>query len=123
MLTQDWNGKALDKDILHPGNKVYGPDTCVFVQTELNNFLTDHGSDRGEYPIGVNWNKRAGKLHARCCNPFTGKRESLGLFSCPGAAHEAWRRRKHELACAYADQQEDPRIAQALRERFAHARP
>lgn len=38
MQTQHWEGKELDKDILFPGNKVYGPDTCVFVGKRLNTF-------------------------------------------------------------------------------------
>lgn len=29
-------GYQLDKDILNPGNKIYGPDTCVFVPEYVN---------------------------------------------------------------------------------------
>lgn len=56
---------------------------------------------------------------ARCNNPFTLARECLGFFQDPDAAHEAWRARKHEHACVYADMQTDPRIAKALRARYA----
>ena len=119
MVTQPWEGNELDKDILIPGNKVYGPDTCVFVPCGLNLFMTDRGSLRGEFPIGVCWDKDRGMFIALCRNPFTGKQENLGRFTDPAAAHEAWRKRKHELACRYADMQTDPRIAQALRTRYA----
>lgn len=119
MLTQPWEGSELDKDILVPGNKVYSPDTCIFVPSHLNMFMTDRAAARGEWPIGVSWQKSAGKYKAYCRNPFTGKQEHLGLFSDPDNAHEAWRKRKHEHACRYADIQSDPRIAQALLTRYA----
>lgn len=118
MMQQDWQNKALDKDILFEGNKVYSPETCRFVDRELNSFLNDHASARGEWPIGVHWHKTNSKFRANCNNPFTKKREHLGLFTCPQAAHEAWRKRKHEHACALADLQDDPLIAEALRNRF-----
>lgn len=118
MLAQEWEGKELDKDILIQGNKVYGPDACVFVPANLNLFMNDNRSVRGEWPTGVSWHKASGKFSSRCCNPFTGKREQLGLFTCPDAAHEAWRQRKYQHACAYADQQADRRIAQALRANY-----
>ncbi len=36
MLTQDWQGKQLDKDILVKGNKIYSAETCCFVTQEEN---------------------------------------------------------------------------------------
>lgn len=119
MLGQQWEGNQLDKDILAQGGKVYSPGSCVFVSGDLNNFMNDRGSSRGEWPLGVNWDKARGKFQAKCCNPFTTKQEYLGLFTDPIEAHEAWRARKHEMACIYADQQTDPRIAAALRTRYA----
>lgn len=121
MLVQDWEGKQLDKDMLAPGNKLYGADTCVFVSGQLNKFMTDSGATRGDRPTGVTWRKGSGKFQARCRNPLTKKVEHLGLFDCPNAAHEAWRSRKHELACIYAEMQTDPRISAALRTRYAGA--
>lgn len=118
MIGQNWEGMHLDKDILSPGNKTYSPDTCVFVPGDLNNFMTDRGASRGESPIGSSWNKRDQKFRAQCRNPFTLKNEYLGAFVCPAAASAAWRRRKHQHACRYADQQTDPRIAKALRTRY-----
>ena len=31
MVTQEWEGLELDKDILFVGNREYGPEKCVFV--------------------------------------------------------------------------------------------
>lgn len=119
MISQPWEGGHLDKDILIPGNKYYSPETCVFIDQAVNKFLCDAGSIRGDWPIGVCWAKREKKFLARCCNPENGKHEFIGYFDCPDAAHEAWRRRKHHYACQYADKQSDPRIAIALRTRYA----
>lgn len=116
--TQDWEGKELDKDILFPGNKVYGPDTCVFVTHAVNIFLIDSGASRGEYPIGVHWHKHTQKIAAQCRNPFTNKTEHLGLFDNAEDAHLTWKARKHEFACQYAEQQTDQRVAEALRTRY-----
>lgn len=118
MELQDHEGKHLDKDILSLGNKVYSPDTCIFVSPEINKFLTDSNSSRGEWPAGVYLEGRRGGFKAQCNNPFTGVREHLGYFTCPISAHQAWKARKHLHACTYADQQTDPRIAQALCSRY-----
>ena len=118
MVERDWQGRELDKDLLIPGNKVYSPRTCVFVSDGLNKFTTDRAADRGEWPIGVDWHKRDGKFRAQCNNPFSGKKEHLGYFTCPDEAHEAWRARKHELALQIAALHADPRIAAALSVRY-----
>lgn len=119
METQSWQGKALDKDLLVRGNKIYSPDTCVFVDSATNNFTAGRAAARGEWPIGVHFFKRAGKFMAMCSNPFTRKREHLGYFNCPEQAHQAWSKRKHELALQVADIQTDERVANALRLRYA----
>lgn len=118
METQDWEGKQLDKDILIPGNKVYSPETCAFIHQSLNKFLLNTASRRGDHPEGVYWNKKSKVFRAHCANPFTGVYEYLGYADDTDEAHKLWRRRKHELACQYADLQTDPRVAKALRERF-----
>lgn len=117
METQDWEGNQLDKDLLFTGNKIYSPGTCVFVSGQLNSFVTDNSAARGEWPIGASYCKRASKFHAQCRNPFTRKNENLGYFDSPQEAHEAWRKRKHEHACQFADQQANPLLAKALKAR------
>jgi len=118
MEMQDWQGKHLDKDILFAGNKVYSPETCVFVDGMTNGFVLERGNDRGDCPLGVHWCSSEGFFKAQCNNPFTKKRECIGRFPCPDMAHKAWRKRKHELACMLADLQTDVRVAFALRTRY-----
>lgn len=119
MASQDYEGKDLEKDLLMPGNKVYAPDRCVFVSEHLNQFIVDSGLNRRKHQVGVYFHKTKNKFIAQVNNPFTGKRQHLGAFSCAESAHEAWRAAKHFLACKYADMQHDPLIAKALRSRYA----
>lgn len=119
MEKQDFEGKQLDKDLLVEGNKVYGPDMCVFVTPTVNNFTTDAGASRGEWLIGASWHKSSEKFLAHCNNPFTKKIEHLGLFTTELEAHAAWRKRKQELAHELAAIQTDPRVAKALVDRYS----
>lgn len=48
---------CLDKDILHKGNKIYSPDTCVFVPMSINSLFTKRQNNRGSCPIGVYFDK------------------------------------------------------------------
>ena len=123
MMTQDWAGKELDKDLLVRGNKVYSPMTCAFVDRATNSFTNDCVRARGDYPIGVSFHKLKGKFIARCSNPFSKKEECLGYFHCPNQAHLAWKSRKHILACQLADLQTDSRVAAALRTRYLPEHP
>lgn len=119
MSTQQWRGMHLDKDLLIPGNKVYGPELCAFIQPRINNFLTDNRAARGKHPIGVTASSASGSFVAKCNNPFTGECEFLGHFQDQASAANAWKRRKNQHACAYADLQHDARVAAALRIRYA----
>jgi hypothetical protein len=115
MEQQDWQDKCLDKDIIVPGSKLYSPETCAFVLATTNTFVIARGACRGEYPIGVSLFKRTGEYRAYCNNPFSEEQEHLGLFSTPEEAHEAWRKRKHELAQLVAARESDPRVVEALK--------
>lgn len=119
MKKQDWEGLQLDKDLLFEGNKLYSSDTCVFVSPMVSSFTIDCRSARGEWLIGVCWNKERAKFQSNCRNPFTGKLEYLGYFDCEQEAHNAWRKRKLELAHELAAIQTDERVAKALIGRYS----
>lgn len=94
---QEWEDKQLDKDILHPGNKIYSKDFCCFVDKRINSFVTERQADRGDYPIGVNFHKVTGKFVAQV-NTGIGYQTHLGTFDTPELAHQAWLQAKYELA-------------------------
>jgi len=119
MENQDWKDKVLDKDLLLEGNKVYSPNTCVFVDRLTNTFITGRGNDRGNYMIGVDYYKPYNKFRANCGNPIMKRQQFLGHFDTELEAHKAWQTKKHEHACVLAELQNDPRVAEALRQRYS----
>lgn len=112
MMTQDWEGKQLDKDIIVPGNKVYSPATCAFVSREINQLLTDRAAARGEWPIGVDWQKAKNRFRAGISE--NGKTRNLGYFTTPEAAHRAWRKEKVRIVRTAARECDDPRVSAGL---------
>jgi hypothetical protein len=115
MEKQDWEGKELDKDILVPGNKIYSPDTCVFVERRVNLFILEMVQRKSGLLQGVT--KYQEKYRAQC-NQLDGKKKSLGYFSTQEEAHEAWRKEKLRLARILAIELDDPRIGDALIYRY-----
>ena len=86
---------CLDKDLLFVGNKTYSETTCVFVPQEINKFFNEYGNARGEYPIGVYFNKARGKFKAQC--KVNGKQQHLGLFNTPQEAFTVYKPFKEDL--------------------------
>ena len=87
---------CLDKDILNKGNKIYSPDTCVFVPHNINILFIKHDKDRGKYPIGVYYNKQKGKYVSRC-NVCSNKRKHLGYFDNPEEAFQVYKQYKEKV--------------------------
>ena len=101
----------LDKDLLFIGNKTYSETSCVFVPNEINLFFTDRGNARGEYPVGVCFNKAIGKFHARCT--VNSKLQHLGYFNTPDEAFMVYKPFKEALCKQLAlkwQSEIDPRL-------------
>ena len=94
-IDEKGRGWHLDKDLLFVGNKTYSETTCVFVPQEINSFFIDSGATRGEYPLGVSFNNKKGKFHARCS--VKGKDKHLGYFNTPQEAFNAYKPFKEAL--------------------------
>ena len=85
-------GYQLDKDLLVPCNKVYSPDTCIFVPQWLNALTIARDAARGLLPLGVSLSpaNRTKPYQARCRAGTAGKQVHLGLYGTPEEAHQAW---------------------------------
>lgn len=57
---------CLDKDILIKSNKIYSPNTCVFVPKRINSLFVKSDNIRGILPIGVSYCKLKNKFRATC---------------------------------------------------------
>lgn len=113
MRSKCWKENHLDKDLKIQGNKIYSPDTCLFVPPAVNTFTTGSDAKRGLHPIGVYFDKQKGKFQARCSNG-KGKQKYLGCFNSPEEAHQAWRIFKKQLGLELANEQTNPEIKTAL---------
>lgn len=118
-------GYHMDKDLLYPGNRVYGPDYCVFVPMELNAFTTSSAAIRGRWPQGVSWKKRNRRFVAQI--KAFGTVRHLGLFHHVDDAAQAYAAAKAEAARDWAAKLLaenfviDPRVIEALENyQFTH---
>jgi hypothetical protein len=113
METQDWEEKQLDKDLLFPNNKEYGPETCVFVSNVVNVFITEKSGQ--DLPVGVS--KHKDRYQSRCGTLGKGQKY-LGIYDTADEAHGVWLNFKLEQAKILAAQQTDDRVAKALINRY-----
>lgn len=91
------DGWEIDKDLLYPGNRIYGPETCIFVPPWLNRFLIGSEAARGNLPIGVFYHKRDRKYRAQL-SMGDSKQKTLGSFKTPEEAYHAWVTAKINMA-------------------------
>jgi len=109
------DGWELDKDIIQKGNKLYSKDTCCFVPLEVNLLLVKCDNSRGEYPVGVCFDKYAGKFKAQLT--INGKVKHLGRFNTAEQAFQVYKLAKEAQIKAVADKWKDlldERVFQAL---------
>ena len=105
----------LDKDIISRGNRVYGPDYCVPLPSEVNTLLLSSPRRRGKCCVGVGWHTRD-KVYQANCN-VDNKAVFLGYYDTEEAAFLAYKNFKEAHIKVVANKWRDkidPRAYAAL---------
>lgn len=119
MQSKDWKGKCLDKDLLVKGNRIYSPETCAMLSNDLNSFIMRHGHP--DLLEGVIYNSsRKEYVPIRYRYPFIKeiRRQPRAAFKTEEEAHIQHLENRHEIALLYAENEKDPAVAEALRNRW-----
>ena len=95
----------LDKDILFKGNKIYSPETCCFVPHAINTLFLNKKADRGDFPIGVSYEKDKKKFRAYMS--FMGKQIKIGTFDTAESAFARYKEYKENFIKDMAEQYKD----------------
>lgn len=116
----DFENKEVDKDILIPGNKIYGPDTCLMVRPIVNAWFKP--TIKGDLPRGVCWNSswRRGKSpnpYRTQITPIGGKRTSLGCYDTVEEASAVFEKSRKEQIQILIETETDLKVKNAMIER------
>jgi len=109
MVTQDWKGKQLDKDIIKPKNKIYSPELCAFVTSEENHILCDAKNIRGKYPKGVCYHNQNNNFLAYIT--IKNKRVNLGSHKTIELAVIAYKKAKKQALIVASTEATDQRVS------------
>lgn len=112
MENQEWEGLALDKDIIRPKNSEYSEEYCCFVPQSLNNLLCGHDAGRGKHPQGVTLDKNRNKFVAKIS--IKGKTVNLGRFNNARKAERAYLKAKIRHIISYKKKDFEPKILKGL---------
>ena len=98
---------CLDKDILIKGNKVYSPETCIYVPNSINVLFTKSNKMRGDFPIGVYYEKDSKKFKSQLSyqeyRNSKKKRKNLGRFDTYEEAFNKYKIEKEKYIKIVAD--------------------
>jgi len=115
----DFENKEIDKDLLIPGNKHYGPDTCLMVRPVVNAWFKVKKHGGGSLPRGVTINSRyregtKQKPYRTQITPIGGKRTALGYFNTPEEAAAVFEQARREQIKVLIETETDPRVRNAM---------
>lgn len=93
---------CLDKDILVKGNKVYSPNTCIFVPQRINQLFESSKRSRGKYPVGITPATTSNKYMCRMRRD--GKTIYLGSYETIEEAFTTYKAAKESYIKQIADE-------------------
>lgn len=111
MMTQDWQGKQLDKDLLSLDKKVYSPNTCLFVTRQVNSLFNERNNAQGALPLGIY--ARNGKYEVGV-SKGNAKRSWVGRYHTVPDAIDAYVKAKLEVVAEVCRKEKDPKVRQAI---------
>jgi hypothetical protein len=110
-MKQDWEGKELDKDILVPNNKVYSPDTCVFIDKKVNQLF----SKKNKHGVfGVSYDKKKNIYILTSSTVNQQKAKYSGSYRTLEDAKKASHQMREEYILQVASEQKDERVKKAV---------
>ena len=114
----DFENKEVDKDILIPGNKIYGPDTCLMVRPIVNAWFKPD-RNRGDLPRGICWNTawkrgKSSNPYRAQITPIGGKRTGLGVYGTIEEASAVFEKARKEQIKILIETETDLRVKNAL---------
>ena len=113
----DFQNKEVDKDILIPGNKIYGPDTCLMVRPSVNAWFKP--TVVGDLPRGVTWNSYwkkngTGKPYRAQITPIGGKRTALGYYATIEEASAVFEKARKDQIKILIETEADLKVKNAM---------
>ena len=99
-------GYFLDKDLkqMNSENKIYSPDTCVFISRKINNFIATDYSNNTSGSVGVQNYKNGTSFRASSRYFENGKQKHIGSYATEEEASNAYsnfRKEQCEIAKQY----------------------
>lgn len=116
MEQQDYKDNVLDKDLKVTGNKVYSPETCLFISPKVNGYITiKHGRNTSGL-IGASYQTTSKQRNKwiSSCSQLNGKNKTLGRFATALEAHLAWCKFKAEMGEELIKEQNQELVIQAI---------
>lgn len=105
---KDWEDLELDKDLV--GGRVYSPDSCLMISSNLNKFLA-YRKKQGQM-VGLNYEKDRKKFKAHI--KVDKRIITLGRFDTELEAHLCWLKAKAEQLTKFFET-EDERVVPYLK--------
>jgi hypothetical protein len=97
------DGFCLDKDILIKGNKIYGPNTCCFVPTQINSLFVKKSIKNSNLPIGISHYKKSKKPAYQVSIRYFNSRKFCGVHYSIEKAFESYKIAKENYIREVAD--------------------